>query len=145
MSFSFDSPKDSPGLLLWQTTITWQRLIREALEPYDIAHSQYVVLAILLWFDEHQKPTNQTAVSRMSKLDKMTVSLCLKKLTQLKLVRRQEDIRDTRAKSVSLTPQGKALAQKLVALVESVDAQFFDKLSPDGMRGLVKLLGQLVV
>lgn len=38
LPFGFDKPADSPGFLLWQTTITWQRLIKDALEPYDISH-----------------------------------------------------------------------------------------------------------
>ena len=33
--FGFDAPEDSPGFLLWQTTISWQRMIKQALELYD--------------------------------------------------------------------------------------------------------------
>jgi hypothetical protein len=49
--FSFDAPEDSPGLLLWQTTVTWQRQIKKALDPYDIAHAQFVIMAITFWFE----------------------------------------------------------------------------------------------
>ncbi len=31
--FGFEQPEHSPGFLLWQTTITWQRLIKKALDP----------------------------------------------------------------------------------------------------------------
>jgi len=42
--------EDSPGLLLWQTTIFWQRMIKKALEPYGISHAQFVIMVILLWW-----------------------------------------------------------------------------------------------
>ncbi len=45
--FGFDAPEDSPGFLLWQTTISWQRMIKKALEPHDISHAQFVIMAIL--------------------------------------------------------------------------------------------------
>ena len=41
--FGFDAPEDSPGFLLWQTSISWQRRIKEFLESYEISHSQFAV------------------------------------------------------------------------------------------------------
>lgn len=49
--FGFAKPEDSPGFLLWQTTIIWQRRIKKALESHDISHAQFVIMAILLWFE----------------------------------------------------------------------------------------------
>ncbi len=58
LTFSVEHPEDSSGLLLWQTTITWQRLIKKALEPYSISHARFVILAIVLWFEGiHEEPT----------------------------------------------------------------------------------------
>ena len=82
-AFGFKRPEDSPGLLLWQTTITWQRLIKNALIEYDISHPQFVIMAILLWFTEKGEDPTQIAIIRLSKLDKMTVSQSLKKLLSL--------------------------------------------------------------
>src|SRR5579862_5148053 len=78
--FGFDKPEHSPGFLLWQTTVTWQRLIKNALDPYDISHAQFVVLAVTLWFEEKKQNPTQILIARLSKLDKMTVSKSLKKL-----------------------------------------------------------------
>ena len=72
-AFGFEAPEDSPGFLLWQTTITWQRLIKKALEAHDVSHAQFVVMAVLLWFEEHQEDPTQIAIARLSKLDQMTV------------------------------------------------------------------------
>lgn len=143
LPFGFDRPEDSPGFLLWQTTITWQRLVKKALEPYDISHPQFVIMALLLWFKEQSYDTTQVLIITWSKLDKMTVSQSLKKLAAQGFVDRVEHKSDTRAKSVTLTEQGKALICKLVPLVEAVDAHFFSTISSSEQQDLIKILRKL--
>ncbi len=143
-SFGFERPEDSPGLLLWQTTITWQRLIKKTLDPYKISHPQFVILAILLWFTEKKQEPTQVLISRLSKLDKMTVSASLKKLAQIGLVRRAEHSEDTRAKAVYLTEKGQAMAQKLVPIVEKVDSEFFGSIEHGKQQVLIHVLAKLV-
>jgi len=143
-AFGFDQPEDSPGFLLWQTTVTWQRLIKRALEPYNVSHTHHVILAILLWFEEHQQPTTQVLIVKWSKLDKMTVSNALKKLVEEGFVTRKEHEVDTRAKRVTLTQKGKILAQKLVIIIEKIDANYFGKLIPLDGKDLVRILRQLI-
>lgn len=143
LPFGFDKPEDSPGFLLWQTTITWQRLIKKALEPYDISHPQFVIMALLLWFQEQGHDTTQVLIITWSKLDKMTVSQSLKKLAAQGFVDRVEHKSDTRAKSVTLTQQGKALICKLVPLVEAVDTQFFSTISSSEQQVLIQMLRKL--
>ena len=135
--FGFDAPKDSPGFLLWQTTISWQRMIKKALEPYDISHAQFVIMAILLWLHGQKREVTQIDIVTMSKLDKMTVSKSLKKLVGMDLVARHENQEDTRAKSVQLTKSGVALAAKLVPIVEGVDEDFFAKLPKKQEKDLI--------
>lgn len=141
--FGFDAPKDRPGLVLWQTTITWQKLIKEALEPYNISHSQYVIMAILLWFEENDEEINQIKIAAMSRLDKMTVSDALKKLSKIGLIERREHAKDTRAKVATLTQRGKELACKLVPIVEGVDARFFGRLAKKDQAELMRILGEI--
>lgn len=74
LPFGFDQPQDSPGFLLWQTSVIWQRLIKKTLETYDISHAQFVIMALLLWFEAHHYNITQTLIVNWSKLDKMTVS-----------------------------------------------------------------------
>ena len=142
-AFGVKRAEDSPGLLLWQTTLTWQRLIRESLDPYEIAHPQFVILAILLWFSEKNMESTQVMIVTWSKLDKMTVSQSLKKLEGRGLVKRHEHAIDTRAKSVHLTEDGKDLIRTLVPLVEGVDAQFFGSLPQKVQNSLIQMLGTL--
>lgn len=142
--FGFDTPEDSPGFLLWQTTITWQRLIKKALESYDVSHAQFVIMAVLLWLEGQDKAVTQIEIVRMTKLDKMTVSKSLKSLVTSGLVKREEHAEDTRAKTVTLTPKGKTLVSKLVPIVENVDSDFFKDLQKKEQDTLVKILCQLV-
>ncbi len=142
-AFGFEKPEDSPGFLLWQTTITWQRLIKKALDPYQISHAQFVIMAIVLWFEGLKQEPTQILIVRQSKLDKMTVSKSLKKLASLGLIKRTEHETDTRAKSVNLTTKGRTLASKLVPIVEKIDEKFFGIVSAKDQRLLINILGNL--
>ncbi|MDO8953938.1 MAG: MarR family winged helix-turn-helix transcriptional regulator [Gammaproteobacteria bacterium] len=143
-AFGFEQPEHSPGFLLWQTTITWQRLIKQALEPYDIAHAQFVIMACLLWFEEQQIVPTQILMVRQTKLDKMTVSKSLKKMAVQGLIARVEHEYDTRAKSVRLTDKGKILAGTLVPVVENIDKQFFGQLNQLDQQDLINVLAKLI-
>jgi DNA-binding MarR family transcriptional regulator len=144
LPFGFERPEDSPGFLLWQTTMIWQRLIKKALEPFDISHAQFVILATVLWFHAHQHETTQINIIEWTNLDKMTVSKSLKKLVLMKLVERSEHKQDTRAKIVSLTKKGRALTSKLVTIVENIDRQYFERLSKLEQNKLNQILNHLI-
>ncbi len=143
--FGFERPEDSPGFLLWQTTISWQRLIKKLLEPYDISHAQFVVIALVLWFEEHNIEATQIQIVNWSKLDKMTVSKSLKKLVSMGLVCRKEHEIDTRAKIVSITQNGRVLLAELVPSIEKIDEEFFGKVSTKSQKNLIEILQKLVV
>lgn len=142
--FGFDKPEDSPGFLLWQTTVTWQRLIKKALDPHDISHAQFVILAITLWFENKNQKISQSLIIRQSKLDKMTVSKSLKKLVAQGYIKREENQQDTRAKSVSLTKKGKEIASKLVPIIERIDKVFFGNIKKADHKSFVSILNNLV-
>jgi DNA-binding MarR family transcriptional regulator len=142
--FGFDQPEDSPGFLLWQTTITWQRLIKKALDPFQISHAQFVILAITMWFESNNQDVSQSSIIRQSKLDKMTVSKSLKKLVAEGYVKRMEHKEDTRAKAVLLTNKGKVLIAKLVPIVEKIDDEFFSSIKKSSRLALINVLNDLV-
>lgn len=143
LPFGFDRPEDSPGFLLWQTTMIWQRQVKKALEPYDISHAQFVIMATLMWFEAHGYDTTQILIVNWSKLDKMTVSKSLRKLVALGCVNRIEHETDTRAKSVSLTEKGKKMVRTLVPIVEGIDSTFFGKASGQEQKSLINILTKL--
>lgn len=143
--FSFNKPEDSPGFLLWQTTVTWQRLIKKSLDSYQISHAQFVILAIAAWFEAKQQEVTQGLIIRQSKLDKMTVSKSLKKLVAEGYIKRAEHEKDTRAKSVFLTKKGRDLTEKLVPIIEEIDAKFFGNLKKLEQKSLVGILNNLIL
>lgn len=143
-AFGFEAPEDSPGFLLWQTMVTWQKLIKKALDSFDISHPQFVIMAVALWLEEHHQDPTQVAIARLSKLDKMTVSKSLKKLNLQGYIRRKESQKDSRAKWVHLTPQGKSLVSKLIPVVEGIDAEFFGKVPQRDQQTLIQILGKLM-
>ena len=145
LPFGFDAPKDSPGFLLWQATMIWQRQIKKALEQYNVSHAQFVIMASLMWFEAHGYDTTQILIVNQTKLDKMTVSKSLKKLVQMGLVNRIEHEVDTRAKSVSLTEKGKDMVRTLVPIIEGIDSTFFSKASDLEQKSLVHTLGKLTL
>ena len=135
-NFGFEKPEDSLGFLLWQTTMTWQKLIRKALDQFDITHPQFVIMATILWFQEQKKVSTQIMIARQSNLDKMTVSTAIRTLVSLGYLTRAEHETDTRAKIVQLTPTGKRLIAKIVPIVEGIDASFFGVLPVKEQRQL---------
>ena len=141
--FGFDKPEDSPGFLLWQVSMTWQRAIKQTLDRYDISHSQFVIMALLLWFEKQHHKTAQTDIIKMSKLDKMTVSKSLKKLAQLELVTRSENIEDTRAKITKLTSKGEDLIYSLIPIVEEIDKRFLAPLNENEKNSTIAILRKL--
>ncbi|PPE03128.1 transcriptional regulator SlyA [Holospora curviuscula] len=136
--FGFDKPEDSPSVPLWQTTMVRQWQIKRVLEPYDISHAHFVIMATLMWFEAHHYDTTQILIVNWSKLDKMTVSKSLRKLVALGCVNRIEHETDTRAKSVSLTEKGKEMVRTLVPIIEGIDNTFFSKASDKEKKVLPK-------
>ena len=143
LPFGFDTPEDSPGFLLWQTTMMWQRQIRSALEPYNISHPQFVIMATLMWFEANEHDITQILIINQTKLDKMTVSKSLKKLMEDGYLKRNEHQKDSRAKSALLTNEGKLMVKKLVPIVEGIDAQFFKSLSASQEKQFISILKQI--
>lgn len=144
LPFSFEQPEDSPGYLLWQVTMMWQREIRTALEKHNISHAQFVIMATLLWFDYQKIEITQILIVKHTKLDKMTVSKSLKELDLLDFVSRIENEIDTRAKNVRLTPKGKNILNILIPLVENIDNKFFDTGSNSEKNNLIHILRKII-
>lgn len=127
-TFSVEKAEESSGFLLWQVTNLWQREIRKALEQYDLTHSQFVLLASTHWLLLHNKEVTQIGLSAHTKIDPMTTSTVLRTLQQKGFIARQEHATDTRAKVITITPEGKKLIKKAVVTVEKFDKEFFSQL-----------------
>ncbi len=127
-TFSVEKPEESSGFLLWQVTNLWQREIKKALEPYNLTHSQYVLMASIHWLTLHKKDVTQVFLSNHTKIDPMTTSTVLRALQKKGFLQRKEHLTDTRAKTVELTEKGIEIIKKTVVTVEHFDKDFFSSL-----------------
>ncbi len=138
-------PQDSPGFLLWRATLRWQRNIAAALAPVGLTHVQFVLLASVWWLSDqasspHQLPS-QRAVAAHADVDVMMTSQVLRALERRGLLTRAADPTDARAKRLTVTPDGRRLAEQAITLVEEADALFFDHVQAS--TPLLDLLRQL--
>ncbi len=127
-TFSVEQAEESSGFLLWQVTNLWQREIRKTLEPFDLTHSQFVLLASTHWLSLQGQEVTQIVLSSHTKIDPMTTSTVLRTLQGKGFLARKEHTTDTRAKTVALTDQGKEIIKPAVVAVETFDREFFAKL-----------------
>lgn len=125
IEFKFKSPNDSPGYLLGQVTMLWQRKLKKVLDPLNLTQTQFVLLAALGWLSKTNNTVTQVDIAKQGNADRMMVSKVLRTLQDKKFISRQEHPTDTRAKVINLTTEGARVLQKALAAVENADMDFF--------------------
>jgi len=125
IEFLFKSPEDSPGYLLGQVTLIWQRKNKKVLDPLDITHTQFVLLSSIAWLSKTNQKITQVEIANHNNFDRMMVSKVLRTLQDKKFICRQEHPTDTRAKVIKLTKEGSIVLQKALTAVENADLDFF--------------------
>ena len=125
IEFSFKSPEDSPGYLLGQLTTIWHRKLKQVLDPLNLTHTQFAMLAAVAWLAKKSDFVTQIDIANQGNTDRMMVSKVLRTLLTKKFITRQEHPTDTRAKIIKLTPQGETVLQKAIIAVENADMEFF--------------------
>jgi len=118
-------PNNSPGYLLWHATLRWQRGIAQALAPLDLTHVQFVLLACTWWLNEQGERPTQIALAGQAGTDIKMTSQVVRSLERKRLVEREVDAADTRARRLHVTKRGTQLAVRAIAIVEQVDSEFF--------------------
>jgi DNA-binding MarR family transcriptional regulator len=106
---------------------------------------QFVLLASLWWLSEHADATpSQRELAEQAGTDAMMTSQVLRKLEARKLVVREADEHDARARRLRLTPAGAKVLSGALADVEAADATYFQALGADRgafLDGLARLAG----
>lgn len=128
INFKFKSPEESPGYLLGQLNLIWQRNQKRVLDPLDLTQTQFVLLAALAWLSKTKSDVTQIDIANQGNADRMMVSKVLRTLEVKKFISRHEHTTDTRAKTVRLTPKGEKVLQLALAKVEDADIEFFSVL-----------------
>ncbi|MCU1417869.1 MAG: winged helix-turn-helix transcriptional regulator [Schumannella sp.] len=142
----FDGPGESPGFLLWHTTMRWQRAIAAALHPLDLTHVQFVLLASAWWLNQAGESPNQVRLAAQAGVDVKMASEVIRRLEGKQLLTRHADPIDARARVLVVTPAGTALARRAIEVVEDVDAEFFSPVDAaplvQAMRALAAVPGR---
>jgi DNA-binding MarR family transcriptional regulator len=107
---------------------------------HGVTADQFVVLAALA---EQSEVTQQDLVRRVSS-DPSTLRAMLVLLEGRGLVKRERHPGDGRARSVSLTPRGRRLFEKLWAASEPIRAQLLAGFEPHEIETLVALLHRVI-
>lgn len=138
----FTGPEKSPGFLLWKVSNAWQRKLRTALQPLELTHSQFVILATATWM-EAEEPLTQVRLSELTGIDPMTTSQIVRTLVNARLIERHQHPHDSRANTITVTRAGREKAQQAVVVVEAADVHFFAPIS-DSTKQLIELFTTLV-
>jgi DNA-binding MarR family transcriptional regulator len=117
--------EDSPGFLLWRATLRWQRAVAAALAPLDLTPVQFILLSGLRRLEGFGPRPNQVELAGYAGIDAKTVSQALRTLERKRLLTREVDRTDVRARLLSTTPAGADLSVAAVRVVEAADAVFF--------------------
>ena len=133
-------PSESPGLLLWRTTMRWQRVMTAALAPLDLTHVQFVLLASAMWLGRNGEPPNQVQLAAQAGTEVKMTSDVVVRLEAKGLIARETDPRDSRAKVIRITMAGTAAVQSAIVAVETADAAFFEPVDEAQLVGLLQQL-----
>lgn len=125
IEFKFKDPGESPGYLLGQVTLLWERRHKKVLDPLNLTQTQFVLLTALGWLSRENDKVTQVDIANQGNADRMMVSKVLRTLEDKKFISRQEHPTDTRAKVIKLTNEGAKVLQKALTAIETADIDFF--------------------
>ena len=123
----YKNHNESTGFLFWQVATLWQRKIKHALQPLNLTHTQYVILAVIEELKEHSENVTQQMISDFSTIDVMTTSSTLRLLEKKKLINRNPNTTDTRAYSIMNTQIGINYLIEATSKIEEIDKDFFSE------------------
>lgn len=135
-------PTASPAYQLWLVTNAWQRTVRKILEPFDITHCQFVILAAVDLLIQKEETPTQVAVHRFAAIDENMTSQVVKTLIGKDLLLRNPNPTDGRGHVLALTKSGEKLLEEVRAVVRPAADEFFSPLG-DELGNLTDLLRKL--
>jgi DNA-binding MarR family transcriptional regulator len=138
----FEGPEESPGFLLWQVSLRWQREQKAALAPLGLTHVQFVLLAGTGWLSNYEGPITQARLASFAGTDPMMTSQVIRVLEEKGFVARKPDAEDQRKILLTITPAGKKLLKPAIQVVEAVDHALFEQLK-EGKTTFTSLLKKL--
>ncbi|MFH0265912.1 MarR family transcriptional regulator [Vibrio rumoiensis] len=118
-----------------------ERLLHQYLTPIDISSAQFKVLAAIE-FDGTKSPAE---ISKLLAIDCGSMTRMVERLMKKSLLEKQPNPEDKRGVILLLTPEGKAVLNECIAVIESqVSPSLVGDLSPDEVKQLSGLLERLL-
>jgi MarR family transcriptional regulator, organic hydroperoxide resistance regulator len=136
----FDRTKESTGFLVWQLSNLWQRQIGLILQPMDLTHGQFIILASTYWLGRQGKAHTQVQISKQAQTDIMMTSKVVRTLEEKGYLVRLSNPNDTRERLVRITKEGiDAIGKAQIAITRFEDAFFSTLLSArPGFNGYLR-------
>ena len=121
------------GLLIWQVSNFWQSNLRVILNKYSLSLNEYLILETLSLLNKNFEPLSQINISSFSGIDKSVVSVCLKSLEKINLIKRTVD-QDNRKKVINILPTGQKLFDAIFPEINQQETNLFDKLQNEKLN-----------
>ncbi len=108
-----------------------------------LTHVQFVLLACTWWLNQQGQHPSQIALAEFAGTDVKMTSQVVRSLERNGLVEREVDRTDTRARRLRVTRRGARVAPRAIAVVQQVDAEFFDQVRPEDALHFLRQLTRL--
>ena len=119
-------PSASRAAVLERVSSQWLACLRAALAPLDLTHAQARLLIAAAWLSSRRHGVRQSDVAAEAGTDPVMTSEVLRALETRHLIARAPHPTDRRAKAITVTDTGGALADRAARLVETAENQFFE-------------------
>ena len=124
-SIHMAQPTENPtlGYLLWRLTTRLRAAVDRALAPLGLTHAQYTLLASLYGFSHNGTLPSQRELADWTGLEPIFVSKLARALEHAALIERAEHPNDTRAVQLRITERGTAVAERAIAIVQTLQEE----------------------
>lgn len=135
-------PNERVAILIKKTALVIEKLSNHILQPYELTHTQYKILMLLLRNPE--TPIRQADIETHFSMTNPSVTGIIQNLEKKGLVERVQNPDDKRSKLVKLTDQAVSMEEELYALGESLETQVTKNLTEDENKQLIALLKKIL-
>ena len=122
-----ESPAESRGAVLERVATAWHLKLRAALIALDLTPAQFRLLVAAAWLSARQTGVRQSDISLHANADAVMTSEVLRTLETRGLIARAPHPTDRRAKAITITETGGALADRALRLVDATESRFFEE------------------
>jgi DNA-binding MarR family transcriptional regulator len=112
--------------LLWQVAELWRAEIRAELVEHNLSIKEFAILSSIDYLSKIKTEVKQIEIAAISQIKPTNVSILIRQLLKRKFLERKEQIVDTRAKIVQLTPEGVSIMMKISHEINELNNRFFD-------------------